>query len=242
MERRPGSSDRPLPEPTVARLPVYLRIAEECVRQGGSTISSEELARLAGVNAAKVRKDLSLLGSLGTRGTGYDAAQLVGAIDGLLGAEFEWPVVIAGVGKLGRALINARGFLTGSYRLVGLFDADPGVIGEQVGDHTVMTYEQLAATIDLAPAIGVITTPAFAAQEAATQLVALGARSLLNFAPHILEVPSDVRVRYVDLSIELQILSYHAMAATEGAVPGLIATPGVQSSPHAVTPLAESAS
>jgi len=229
MERRLGMSERPLPEPTIARLPIYLRIAEDCVRTGGSTISSEELARSAGVNAAKVRKDLSLLGSLGTRGTGYDAAQLVGAIDNLLGAALDWPVVIAGVGKLGRALINARGFLTGGYRLVGLADADPAVIGEQIGDHVVMTFDELARTLEAPPAIGVITTPSHAAQAAAEQLVKLGARSLLNFAPCVLELPDGVRVRYVDLSIELQILSYHATRATEGLQPGVISTVGVDS-------------
>src|ERR1035438_421955 len=104
MDRRAGTNDRPLPEPTVARLPIYLRIATETIRNGGSTIASEELARLAGINAAKVRKDLSLLGSLGTRGTGYDADALVHAIDATLGAAMDWPVVIAGGGKLGRAL------------------------------------------------------------------------------------------------------------------------------------------
>jgi redox-sensing transcriptional repressor len=217
MERILGPDRRTLPEPTVARLPIYLRVAEESVRLGRPTISSEELARLAGVNAAKVRKDLSLLGSLGTRGTGYDAAQLVVALDGFLGAGLDWPVVIAGVGKLGRALINARGFLTGSYRLVGLVDADPAVIGEVIGDHAVMTFAQLARSLESPPAIGVITTPAGAAQRAAEDLVELGVRSILNFAPTVLELPDDVRVRYVDLSIELQILSYHAARA---AVPG----------------------
>jgi redox-sensing transcriptional repressor len=227
MERRYGSSDRPLPEPTVARLPIYLRIAEDRVHNGDSTISSEELARLAGVNAAKVRKDLSLLGSLGTRGTGYDAGQLVGAIDGLLGAARDWPVVIAGVGKLGRALINARGFLTGGYRLVGLLDTDPAIVGEQIGNLTVLPFAELATSIEQPPAIGVITTPAHAAQDAADQLVELGARSLLNFAPQVLEIPTEVRVRYVDLSIELQILSYHAIRSTEEPTSGVISTVGV---------------
>lgn len=210
IDRTAGANERPLPEPTVARLPIYLRIAEDCVHLGGSTISSDELARLAGVNAAKVRKDLSLLGSLGTRGTGYDAARLVVAIDGLLGAGLDWPVVIAGVGKLGRALINARGFLSGGYHLVGLVDSDPDVLGEQISGYVVRTFAELRTELESPPAIGVITTPAHAAQGAAEELVALGARSLLNFAPQILELAEDVRVRYVDLSIELQILSYHA--------------------------------
>jgi len=150
------------------------------------------------------------------------------AIDGLLGAGLDWPLVIAGVGKLGRALINARGFLTGGYRLVGLVDTDPGVIGEVIGDHAVQTFEQLADSLESPPAIGVITTPAHAAQGAAEHLVALGARSLLNFAPRILELSEDVRVRYVDLSIELQILTYHAARTAGEDTSGLISTVGVE--------------
>ena len=239
MERHFGLNDRPLPEPTVARLPIYLRIAEDAVRNGATTISSDELARLAGVNAAKVRKDLSLLGSLGTRGTGYDAAQLAGVIDGILGAEFDWPVVIAGVGKLGRALINARGFLTGGYHLVGLVDVDSSVIGEQIGEHVVLSFDELSASLTAPPKIGVITTPDRAAQAAAESLIALGAHSLLNFAPKVLDVPEGVRVRYVDLSIELQILSYHAAREATSEPAGLLSTVGVEADQLGLTPWAE---
>jgi redox-sensing transcriptional repressor len=228
MEHPDGSIDRPLPEPTVARLPIYLRIAEDRVRLGSGTISSEELAASAGVNAAKVRKDLSLLGSLGTRGTGYDAGQLVVAIDRILGAGRDWPVVIVGIGNLGRALINARGFLTGGYRLIGLVDADPGVLGEVIGEHVVMSFDELAASLEAPPAIGVITTPAHAAQGAADRLVQLGARSILNFAPQILSLSDDVRIRYVDLSIELQILSYHAARASGDDAAALLSSVGME--------------
>jgi redox-sensing transcriptional repressor len=214
---RTEASDRPLPEPTLARLPQYLRIAKETLASGAATISSEELAQLAGVNAAKVRKDLSLLGSLGTRGTGYEAASLVVAIDQILGVALDWPVVIAGAGNLGRALVNARGFFTGGYHLVGLVDADPALVGTSVGGHVVETIDQLADRLVDPPAIGVITTPADAAQEAAQALVDLGARSLLNFAPRHLEVPDGVHVRTVDLSLELQVLSYHAARAEADA-------------------------
>lgn len=228
MERFEGADRRPLPEPTVARLPLYLRVALESVRLGHPTISSEVLARLAGVNAAKVRKDLSLLGSLGTRGTGYDAAQLARALDELLGAGHDWPVVLVGVGRLGRALINAQGFLTGGYRLVGLVDADPTVLGELIDGHRIMRFDELALELEIAPAIGVITTPAMAAQRAAEDLVALGARSILNFAPTVLEVPADVRVRYVDLSIELQILSYHAARSHDADDASPYSTVGIE--------------
>lgn len=199
----------------MARLPLYLRIAEESLRAGTATISSEELARAGGINSAKVRKDLSLLGSLGTRGTGYDAASLVMAIDEILGVTRDWPVVIAGVGNLGRALVNARGFFTGGYRLVGIVDTEPSLLGTMVGTSIVETFEAIEQRLASPPAIGVITTPAEAAQDAAQALVRLGVRSILNFAPRFLEVPSDVHVRYVDLSMELQILSYHATLGRE---------------------------
>ena len=228
MEHPDGMIDRPLPEPTVARLPIYLRIAQDRARLGSGTISSEELAASAGVNAAKVRKDLSLLGSLGTRGTGYDASQLVVAIDQILGAGRDWPVVIAGIGNLGRALINARGFLTGGYRLIGLVDADPGVLGEQIGEQVVMSFDELAGSLVDPPAIGVITTPARAAQGAADRLVELGARSILNFAPQILSLPEGVQIRYVDLSIELQILSYHAARSSGEDAAALLSSVGLE--------------
>lgn len=216
MERRAGI-DRPLPEPTVARLPHYLRIAQDSLRAGSTTISSEDLARAAGINSAKVRKDLSLLGSLGTRGTGYDTESLAMAIDAILGAAEDWPVVIVGVGNLGRALVNARGFFTDGYHLVGLIDSEPALVGTSVGDAVVETFEQLEERLVDTPAIGVIATPAEAAQDAADALVRMGVRSILNFAPRFLEVPFGVHVRYVDLSMELQILSYHATLREEEA-------------------------
>lgn len=216
MERRAGT-DRPLPEPTVARLPHYLRIAEELRRSGLTTISSEDLARAAGINSAKVRKDLSLLGSLGTRGTGYDTESLIMAIDAILGAAEDWPVVIVGVGNLGRALVNSQGFFTGGYHLVGLVDANPALVGQQVAGMPIESFSELEVRLTSPPTIGVIATPAEAAQEAADDLISVGVRSILNFAPRFLEVPYGVHVRYVDLSMELQILSYHANLRTDDA-------------------------
>jgi redox-sensing transcriptional repressor len=205
----PNGESRRIPEATVARLPVYLRALFEVAEQQ-STISSERLAELAGVNAAKVRKDLSYLGSYGTRGVGYDVEYLVYQISRELGLTQDWPVVIVGIGNLGHALANYRGFPVRGFRVVALVDAESAKVGERVGDLTVRHIDDLP---DIAArehiAIGIIATPAASAQEVADRLVAAGIMSILNFAPAVLSVPEGVTLRKVDLSIELQILSFY---------------------------------
>jgi redox-sensing transcriptional repressor len=216
---------RRVPEATVARLPVYQRILAEMLRGGSPTVSSEELAERARVNAAKVRKDFSLFGSFGTRGTGYDTAFLAAQIDRALGSDRDWPVVIVGIGNLGRALANSDGFSSHGFRVAALYDVSSSVVGTTVGRCEVRHVDQLAAeprgdapgggdppepvTAAGAPAIGVIATPASEAQTVADLLVASGAASILNFAPRVLTVPPTVLVRYVDLSIELQVMSFY---------------------------------
>ncbi len=194
----------------MVRLPVYQRILAELVRGGFTTVSSEQLASRARVNAAKVRKDLSLLGSFGTRCTGYDAAFLISQIDRALGVGRDWPVVVVGIGNLGRALVNSEGFSSRGFRVAALFDVDPAVVGQQVGPVTVRHADELGtlAAVDR-PVIGVVATPAMAAQEVADALVGIGVKSILNFAPRVLAVPTDVLLRYVDLSIELQVLTFY---------------------------------
>ncbi len=216
----PGPSRRRIPEATVARLPVYQRILEELLRSGNTTVSSELLASSAQVNAAKVRKDLSLLGSFGTRGAGYDAAFLIEQIDRELGLDRIWPVVIAGIGNLGRALARSQGFAARNFRVAALVDTDAAIIGERIDDCVVCHPDDLAAiALEQPLAIGVITTPASGAQRVADQMVAAGVRSILNFAPRVLEVPPDVLLRYVDLSIELQIMSFYQSRLTGDGAP-----------------------
>src|SRR5580765_8975145 len=132
-----GSDRRRIPEATVARLPVYLRVLYELVADRVQNVSSERLAELAGVNAAKVRKDLSYLGSYGTRGVGYDVEYLLYQISRELGLTQDWPVAIVGLGNLGHALANYRGFMARGFRIVALFDADPAKVGERVGELVV---------------------------------------------------------------------------------------------------------
>ncbi|HZQ27647.1 MAG TPA: redox-sensing transcriptional repressor Rex [Acidimicrobiales bacterium] len=214
------ADSRKIPEATVARLPVYLRALLELAEQQEATVSSERLAERAGVNAAKVRKDLSYLGSYGTRGVGYDVEYLLYQISRELGLTQDWPVVIAGIGNLGLALANYRGFLARGFRVVGLVDADPAKVGEPVGDLRVRHIDDLPAMAAAERiAIGIVATPAGAAQEVANRLVAAGVTSILNFAPAVITVPEGINLRKVDLSIELQILSFYQQRLT--AVGGL---------------------
>jgi len=204
---------RHVPDATVARLPLYLRSLHALAEEGTTTVSSEELARLVGGGAgspAKVRKDLSHLGTYGTRGVGYDVAQLVDTISAELGLARRWPVVLVGVGNLGHALAGYGGFASRGFRIAALFDADPARVGEVVGGLAVRPMGELPAVVaEQGGAIGVIATPAEAAQDVCDALVAAGVRSVLNFAPTALEVPDGVDVRKVDLAVELQILSFH---------------------------------
>jgi redox-sensing transcriptional repressor len=203
-------SERTIPEATLGRLPVYLRALVETAEQGTATVSSEDLAEAAGVNSAKVRKDLSHLGSYGTRGVGYDVAYLIHQVRRELGLTQDWPVLIAGVGNLGHALANYRGFSARGFRVAALGDSSRALVGERVGGllvQDIADLPEIVARDDVA--IAVICTPAGAAQEVADRMVAAGIRSILNFAPAVISVPKDVSVRKVDLSIELQILAYY---------------------------------
>ena len=206
----PQSASRRIPEATVARLPVYLRSLLDAHQSGTQTISSERLATLSGVNAAKVRKDLSYLGSYGTRGVGYDVEYLLYQVNRELGLTQDWPVAIIGIGNLGHALANYRGFSARGFRVAALLDTDESKVGEQLGELTVAHIDDLPEIVARdGVAIGIIATPSASAQEVADRLVAAGVKSILNFAPTVITVPDGVSLRKVDLSIELQILSFY---------------------------------
>lgn len=194
---------------TVARLPVYLRcLGDLPVSQ--ETCSSEELAAIAGVNSAQVRKDLSYLGSRGVRGVGYNVAELGRGLRRGLGLTEGYTVAIAGVGNLGRALSNYAGFEDWGFDVVALFDSDPDKIGTDVAGMTIDSMDDLERVVkEREVAIGIVATPAGAAQEVADMFTGAGLRSILNFAPTVLQVPDEVAVRRVDLSTELQILTFY---------------------------------
>jgi redox-sensing transcriptional repressor len=201
---------RVIPEATIARLPVYHRCLLQMQSEGRSKTSSEQLAEMAGVNAAKVRKDLSYFGSYGTRGVGYGVDHLLVEIRRELGLTHDWPCLIVGAGNLGSALAKFAGFSDRGFSVVAVVDIDPSRVGEQVGDLVIEHEERLAELVEeYGVVIGIITTPPAAAQEAADTLARAGVRSILNFAPTVLDLPVDVLVRDVDVAVELQILAFH---------------------------------
>jgi redox-sensing transcriptional repressor len=207
-----AAAERGVPEATVARLPLYLRALTALAERGVVTVSSEELAETAGVNSAKLRKDLSYLGSYGTRGVGYEVDYLRHQISREIGLTQDWPVVIVGIGNLGHALANYAGFASRGFRVAALVDADPARAGTEVAGMQVRHVDELERLVaDQNIAIAVIATPAVAAQQVCDRLVAAGVTSILNFAPALLQVPEGVDLRKVDLSIELQILAYHEL-------------------------------
>ena len=214
--RKSGS----IPGATVARLPVYHRVLADMVTEGVTTVSSEELAVACGVTSAKLRKDLSHLGSYGTRGVGYDVTFLTYQIARELGITKSRGLVIIGMGNLGRALASYRAFAERGFHVVAVMDRDPSIIGTPIRVGSVklkvLPVTELGSVIAGSDAqIGVITTPAEAAQEIADHMVASGLISILNFAPIVLNVPESVEVRKVDLAVELQILAFHEHLQSE---------------------------
>ena len=202
--------ERSIPEATVGRLPRYLRALIGLAEEGTSVASSDELAAAAGVTSAKVRKDLSHLGSYGTRGVGYDVAYLIHQIRRELGLTQDWGIAIVGIGNLGHALANYRGFAARGFRVAALVDVDAAKIGERIGDLEVAHIDRLPELVrDRRIAIAIVATPATAADEVVEKIVEAGIRSILNFAPAPVTAPPGVSVRSVDLAVELQILAYY---------------------------------
>ncbi|MBE7187741.1 redox-sensing transcriptional repressor Rex [Jatrophihabitans endophyticus] len=213
---------RSVPEATVARLATYLRALSILSDEAITTVSSEELAVAAGVNSAKLRKDLSFLGSYGIRGVGYDVGTLTDQISRTLGLTVNHRVALIGVGNLGQALAGYAGFASRGFRIAALLDADDQRVGSVISGLTVRpiaALEDIVAEDEIT--IAVLAVPGHVAQEICNRLVGAGVTSILNFAPVVLAVPSHVDVRKVDLAAELQILSFHETrkaAAALGAV------------------------
>ncbi len=210
MYRGSVATARDIPDATVARLPIYRRSLVELVAEGESTVSSARLAELAGVNAPKVRKDLSYLGTYGVRGVGYDVEYLLAQVGEVLGLDIEAPVVIVGMGNLGQALAHYGGFSSRGFPVVALVDASIDKVGESIAGITVAHIDDLGELVkELSVSVGIIATPGEAAQAVADALVEAGVRSILTFAPTVIQVPESVPLRKVDVATELQILSYY---------------------------------
>lgn len=199
-----------VPAASVARLPLYLRCLEELRAGGVSTVSSSRLAELAGVNAAKLRKDLSHLGSYGTRGVGYEVPNLMQEIQRELGLDEQSPVIVVGLGNLGQALAKHGGFGDRGFPIVALFDVQPDIVGMTIGDMVVSHFDELEHIVAAQNArTAIVATPAEAAQQVTNDVIAAGITSVLNFAPTVVQVGEGVALRQVDLALELQILSYY---------------------------------
>ena len=206
------SSYRPpkIPEMTIRRLSVYTRCLLQLEEDGIKTISSQELAERFNLNSAQVRKDLAYFGEFGVRGIGYYVSGLKAELQRILGLDREWPVVLVGLGNLGAALFHYRGFTRQGFRIAAIVDDDPAKAGRDVDQVPVFTTAQMSREIKARNIqIAIVAVPAESAQTVTDQLVAAGIRAVLNFAPARLRTPRDVRLKNVDLSIELETLSFY---------------------------------
>lgn len=199
-----------IPDIVISRLPVYLRTLRLLDSQGAEVTSSQELGDLLGISSAQIRKDLSHFGEFGKQGTGYNVAFLCRQLEKILKVDCVWPVVLVGAGYLGHALASYNGFLNRGFRIVGVFDNDNAKVGTWIGEIEVKPTSALPATVESTHCqIAVIAVPAHAAQEVAEELIEAGVRSILCYAPLTLNVPSTIRVEYIDPVISFQHMTFY---------------------------------
>ena len=210
--------DRHIAESTVRRLSLYLRVLEQAAARGQQTISSDTLAEDGGTTSAQVRKDLSFFGSFGKRGRGYDVTELVSQLREILGLGREWKLYIIGAGKIGSALVSYRGFSQRDFRVLGVYDNNPQLIGRMIDGVGVRSMAQLEH--DAAreqPDIAVLTVPAEHAQAVADRIVRAGIRAIMNFAPSPIHVPPSITVKSVNMALELEGLAYALIHGAQGS-------------------------
>jgi len=195
---------------TVRRLSVYTRCLLQLEEDGVKTVSSQDLAERFNLNSAQVRKDLAYFGEFGVRGIGYYVSSLKAELQRILGLDREWPVALVGFGNLGSALFHYRGFGRQGFRIAVIFDDDPAKVGREVDGVPIFSTRDLAREIQARRVqMAIVAVPAEAAQSVADQLVGAGIKAVLNFAPARIRLPRDVRLKDVDLSIELETLSFY---------------------------------
>jgi len=210
MARRQSSRLSKIPEMTVRRLSVYTRCLQQLEEDGVRTVSSQELAERFNLNSAQVRKDLAYFGEFGVRGIGYYVAGLKAELQKILGLDREWAVALIGFGNLGSALFHYKGFSRQGFRIAAIFDDDPAKIGRDVGGAPVLSSADLAREVKARGIqIAIVAVPPEAAQAVIDQLADAGIKAILNFAPSRLRAPRDTRLKHVDLSIELETLSFY---------------------------------
>jgi redox-sensing transcriptional repressor len=210
MARRQSSRLQKIPEMTIRRLSVYTRCLQQLEEDGVKTVSSQELAERFNLNSAQVRKDLAYFGEFGVRGIGYYVVGLKAELQKILGLDREWSVALVGFGNLGSALFHYKGFARQGFRIAAVFDADPAKIGREVGGAPVLSSADLAREVRARGIqIAIVAVPPEAAQAVTDQLADAGIKAILNFAPSRLRAPRDTRLKHVDLSIELETLSFY---------------------------------
>lgn len=205
-----------IPEATVQRLSIYSRYLKQLLDESVDTISSSEIAKGVGVSSAQVRKDLAYFGEFGTRGVGYKVGELYGHLMKILGLDRTWNIVIIGAGKLGSALALYQGFRERGFTVKGIYDTNPAIIGKTLSGCSVEPLSALADQIkERQITLGVVAVPAAAAQDVTDILVTSGVEAILNFSPRVLKVPYGVVLRNVDLSVNMEVLSFNLAAKTQ---------------------------
>ncbi|MDI9479486.1 MAG: redox-sensing transcriptional repressor Rex [Syntrophomonadaceae bacterium] len=199
-----------IPEATVMRLSVYSRFLHQLLDEGVNTASSEAIAQGVGVSSAQVRKDLAYFGEFGTRGVGYRVDELYGHLKSILGLDHDWNIILVGAGKLGSALALYQGFAERGFHVSTIVDNDKKIVGTKLGMVTVEPIEVMTQRVkEKDIKVGVLTVPASAAQNVTDLLVEAGIKAILNFSPRVLKVPNTVILRNVDLSVNLEVLSFN---------------------------------
>lgn len=199
-----------IPEATVMRLSVYSRYLHQLIDEEVDTVSSDEIARGVGVSSAQVRKDLAYFGEFGTRGVGYKVEELYGHLMKILGLDRRWNIIIIGAGKLGSALALYNGFLDRGFNIKAILDVDKDKVGNKLSAIEVEPLGMLEERVkEHQISIGVVTVPASVAQEVTDKLIAAGVKAILNFSPRVLKVPNHIVLRNVDLSVNLEVLSFN---------------------------------
>lgn len=199
-----------IPDIVIGRLPVYLRTLKQLVSQGREVTSSQELGELLGISSAQIRKDLSHFGEFGKQGTGYNTVFLCSQLEEILQVDCIWPVVLVGAGYLGHALASYNGFENRGFRIVGVFDNDPAKIGDAIGNLAVQSTEQIGQVVaEYNCQIAIVAVPAHVAQNVAEQLVEVGIKSILCYAPTTLTLPKEIRVEYIDPVIHFQHMTFY---------------------------------
>lgn len=199
-----------IPEATVMRLSIYSRYLHQLIDEDVETVSSGEIARGVGVSSAQVRKDLAYFGEFGTRGVGYKVEELYGQLLKILGLDQKWNIIIVGAGKLGSALALYQGFRERGFTISGILDNNTERIGDKLGDLEVEPLEELYKKVkENNVKVGVVTVPASSAQDVTDKLIESGVNAILNFSPQVLKVPHGTVLRNVDLSVNLELLSFN---------------------------------